>query len=51
METVAVAHFEEMQAAFLKRVQAAVYCNVATVDRLDWPRSRAMHLIWDGPVG
>jgi general stress protein 26 len=46
-----VLHFEELQVEFMQRIQQAVYCNVATVDRLNRPRSRVMHLVWDGPTG
>lgn len=43
--------FEEMQSDFMARVQKSIYCNVATVDPKGRPRSRVMHLVWDGPVG
>lgn len=43
--------FEEMQSEFMARAQRSVYCNVATVDPKGRPRSRVMHLIWDGPIG
>ena len=46
-----VARFEDIQTAFMELVRAAVYCNVATVDRKNRPRSRVMHPIWDGPIG
>ena len=46
-----VKHFEDIQAEFMERAQQAVYCNVATVDRKGRPRSRVMHLIWEGPIG
>ena len=46
-----VSRFEEIQAEFMDRVQQAIYCNVATVDLKGRPRSRVMHLIWDGPIG
>src|SRR5215216_4260747 len=46
-----VARFEEIQAEFMDRAQQAVYCNVATVDRKGRPRSRVMHLVWEGPMG
>ena len=46
-----VARFEDLQAAFMERVQQAVYCNVATVDRKNRPRSRVMHVVWDGSIG
>ena len=43
--------FEDIQPEFMNRVQQAVYCNVATVDLKLRPRSRVMHLVWDGPTG
>src|SRR5574338_146343 len=46
-----VSQFEDIQAEFMTRVQQAVYCNVATVDPRGRPRSRVMHLVWDGPIG
>lgn len=46
-----VATFEQIQEEFMARAQKAVYCNVATVDRQGRPRSRVMHLVWEGPIG
>lgn len=46
-----VAQFEDIQAEFMARAQQAVYCNVATVDRKGRPRSRVMHVVWEGPIG
>ena len=46
-----VATFEQIQGEFMARAQQAVYCNVATVDSKGRPRSRVMHLVWDGPIG
>ena len=46
-----VSNFVELQSEFMARVQRAVYCNVATVDPRGRPRSRVMHLVWDGPIG
>jgi hypothetical protein len=46
-----VSKFEDLQAEFRQRVTQAVYCSVATVDRLGRPRSRILHPIWDGPTG
>jgi general stress protein 26 len=45
------ASFAEIQAEFMERIQKAVYCSVATVDRQGRPRSRIMHVVWDGAVG
>jgi general stress protein 26 len=46
-----VATFEEIATEFIERVGRAVYCNLATIDRKNRPRSRIVHPIWDGPVG
>src|ERR1044071_5473786 len=46
-----ILHFEEIQTEFMNRAQEAIYCTVATVDLKGRPRSRVMHLIWDGPIG
>jgi len=46
-----IAQFEDIQAEFMARVQQAIYCNVATVDPKGRPRSRVMHVVWDGPIG
>jgi len=46
-----VKKFEDIQSEFIDRAQQAVYCNVATVDLKNRPRSRVMHVIWEGPVG
>ena len=43
--------FADIQEEFMTRAQKAVYCNVATVDPKGRPRSRVMHLVWDGPIG
>ena len=50
-ETMEVTDFRDMQAEFMNRTQHAVYCNVATVDLKNRPRSRVMHVVWDGPIG
>jgi len=46
-----VTQFEDIQAEFMRRVTAAIYCTMATVDSQGRPRSRIMHPVWDGPVG
>lgn len=46
-----VSTFADLQLEFNKRIQGAVYCSVATVDRQSRPRSRIMHPIWDGKTG
>lgn len=46
-----VSQFKDIQTEFMDRLQQAVYCNVATVDPKGRPRSRVMHVVWDGPIG
>jgi general stress protein 26 len=46
-----VSDFADIQTEFMDRAQQAVYCNVATVDPKGRPRSRVMHVVWDGPMG
>ncbi len=46
-----IRRFEEIQNEFMARAQKCIYCNVATVDLKGRPRSRIMHLVWDGPIG
>jgi hypothetical protein len=46
-----VSNFDDLREEFMRRVTAAVYCSVATVDGKGRPRSRIMHPIWDGPIG
>lgn len=45
------ATFAEIQAEFLARVNQAVYCNMATIDRQNRPRSRVMHPVWEDATG
>lgn len=46
-----VSSFAEIEAEFTERVQRMVWCNVATIDRLDRPRSRILHPLWEGAIG
>jgi hypothetical protein len=46
-----VTDFSEIEEEFIRRVHAMVWCNVATVDRLQRPRSRILHPIWEGGTG
>jgi general stress protein 26 len=43
--------FAEIEGEFIDRVHRIVWCNVATVDRLNRPRSRILHTIWEGSTG
>jgi len=50
-----VSTFAEVRAEFMERIQKAIYCSMATIDREDRPRPRMMHPIWEltgnGPIG
>jgi hypothetical protein len=48
---VRVTSFGEVEAEFLERVNAMVWCSMATVDTKDRPRSRVLHPIWKGAAG
>ena len=43
--------FADVEVEFLERIQKAVYCSMATIDRKGRPRSRIIHPVWDGPIG
>ncbi len=46
-----VTNFSEIEAEFIKRVHTMVWCNAATVDSQQRPRSRILHPIWEGKTG
>lgn len=46
-----VEHFSEIEAEFLDRVRCVVWCNLATVDANNRPRSQTVHPIWEGATG
>jgi len=46
-----VTTFATIQTEFMERAQQAIYCNVATVDSKGRPRSRVLHVVWDGSTG
>src|SRR6476620_7354711 len=46
-----VTHFSELEAEFTQRVCTMVWCNVATIDSKQRPRSRILHPIWEGSTG
>lgn len=46
-----ITNFAEIEAEFIERVHKMVWCNVATVDTHNRPRSRIMHPIWEGSTG
>jgi general stress protein 26 len=46
-----VSAFAEIEPLFMERIQKMVWCNVATVDRHNRPRSRILHPLWEGATG
>lgn len=46
-----VTNFGDIEEEFIRRVHAMVWCNMATVDGKQRPRSRIVHPIWEGPRG
>lgn len=43
--------FAEIEAEFIQRVHTAVWAAVATVGRDNRPRSRLLHILWEGATG
>lgn len=46
-----VGTFAELETEFIERVHTMVWCNAATVDSKQRPRSRILHPIWEGSTG
>ncbi|MEP6986118.1 MAG: pyridoxamine 5'-phosphate oxidase family protein [Chloroflexota bacterium] len=46
-----VNHFTDIEADFIQRVHTMVWCNAATIDEQQRPRSRILHPIWEGATG
>jgi hypothetical protein len=46
-----IKHFSEIEDEFIQRVHTMVWCNAATVDSRQRPRSRILHPIWEGSTG
>jgi general stress protein 26 len=46
-----ISDFAEIEAFFTERVQKMIWCNVATIDRQNRPRSRIVHPLWEGTTG
>jgi hypothetical protein len=46
-----IASFSEIEAEFIQRAHAAVWCNGATIDSRNRPRSRVLHPWWEGVTG
>ncbi|RIK40361.1 MAG: pyridoxamine 5'-phosphate oxidase [Chloroflexi bacterium] len=46
-----VKQFAEIEEEFIQRVHTMIWCNVATVDHKQRPRSRILHPIWEGSTG
>ena len=43
--------FAEIEVEFIERAHTMVWCNCATVDAQNRPRSRVLHPIWAGATG
>lgn len=46
-----ITNFSDIEAEFSKRVTDMVWCNVATIDEQQRPRSRILHPLWEGSTG
>ena len=46
-----VKHFSQIEVDFIQRVHTMVWCNAATIDHQQRPRSRILHPIWEGSTG
>lgn len=46
-----VTSFAEIEQEFIERAHTMVWCNCATVDTQQRPRSRVLHPIWEGTTG
>ena len=46
-----VSSFAEIEKEFIERAHAIVWCNMATLDTKNRPRSRIVHPIWEGATG
>jgi len=46
-----IQNFADIETEFIQRVHTMVWCNVATIDSQQRPRSRILHPIWEGAVG
>jgi len=45
-----ISSFSAIETEFIDRVHRVVWCNLATIDTLNRPRSRLLHPIWEGPI-
>jgi general stress protein 26 len=50
-KTVYTTSFDQIADRFISRVHAAVWGNLATIDKQGHPRSRLLHSIWDASTG
>lgn len=46
-----VSSLAEIEAEFIQRAHAMVWCSMATIDTRDRPRSRILHPLWEGLTG
>ncbi|KAA3656425.1 MAG: pyridoxamine 5'-phosphate oxidase family protein [Chloroflexi bacterium] len=51
MERIRVNNFADIESVFIERAHSVVWCNVATIDNKNRPRSRILHPIWEGATG
>jgi uncharacterized pyridoxamine 5'-phosphate oxidase family protein len=43
--------FAEIEQEFIERAHSVVWCNGATIDMRNRPRSRVLHPLWEGATG
>ncbi len=46
-----ITNFSTIETEFIERVHRMVWCNAATIDSQQRPRSRILHSIWEGSTG
>lgn len=46
-----IERFADIEQEFIERAHAQVWCNGATVDAKQRPRSRILHPVWEGQIG
>lgn len=50
-QRIPIANFADIEAEFIQRAHTMVWCNVATLDIHNRPRSRILHPIWERATG
>lgn len=46
-----IANFSDIEEEFTRRWRTMIWCNAATIDRHNRPRSRILHPMWEGSTG